>query len=67
MRGIGFALSVASAIACLPATGASAQTTIKIDTWLSHKYDGKDPGEDKPGAVRVVVRMTVDKATGYAA
>jgi PPOX class probable F420-dependent enzyme len=39
----------------------------KVDTWLSWKYDGKDPQPDKPGAVRVVVRMTVDKATGYAA
>ncbi len=39
----------------------------QVDTWLSWKYDGKDPGTDKPGAVRVVVRMTVHKATGYAA
>jgi len=39
----------------------------KIDTRLSWKYDGKDPDPDRPGAVRVVVRMTVDKATGYAA
>lgn len=39
----------------------------KVDTWLSWKYDGKDPEPDKPGAVRVVVRITVDKATGYAA
>jgi PPOX class probable F420-dependent enzyme len=39
----------------------------QVDTWLSWKYDGKDPEPDKPGAVRVVVRMTVDKATGYAA
>ena len=39
----------------------------KIDTKLSWKYDGKDPDPDRPGAVRVVVRMTVDKATGYAA
>lgn len=39
----------------------------KVDTSLSWKYDGKDPEPDKPGAVRVVVRMTVDKATGYAA
>ena len=33
---------------------------------LSHKYDGKDPGEDRPGAVRVAVRMVVEKAAGYA-
>jgi hypothetical protein len=39
----------------------------KIDTQLSWKYDGKDPDPDRPGAVRVVVRMTVDKATGRAA
>src|SRR5712672_3922675 len=39
----------------------------KVDTQLSWKYDGKDPGEDRPGAVRVVVRMVVEKATGYAA
>jgi PPOX class probable F420-dependent enzyme len=38
-----------------------------LDTRLSWKYDGKDPGEDRPGAVRVVVRMTVEKVTGYAA
>jgi PPOX class probable F420-dependent enzyme len=39
----------------------------KLDTQLSWKYDGRDPGEDRPGAVRVVVRMTVEKVTGYAA
>jgi PPOX class probable F420-dependent enzyme len=39
----------------------------KIDTQLSWKYDGKDPGEDRPGAVRVVVRMVIEKAAGYAA
>ncbi len=39
----------------------------QVDTQLSWKYDGKDPGPDKPGAVRVVVRMAVEKATGYAA
>ncbi len=38
-----------------------------VDTRLSWKYDGRDPDPDRPGAVRVVVRMTVDKATGYAA
>lgn len=38
-----------------------------FDTQLSWKYDGKDPGQDRPGAVRVVVRMVVEKATGYAA
>lgn len=39
----------------------------RIDTQLSWKYDGRDPGEDRPGAVRVVVRMVVEKVTGYAA
>jgi len=38
-----------------------------LDTRLSWKYDGRDPGEDRPGAVRVVVRMAVEKVTGYAA
>jgi PPOX class probable F420-dependent enzyme len=39
----------------------------RVDTELSWKYDGKDPGADRPGAVRVVVRMVVEKAAGYAA
>ncbi len=39
----------------------------RVDTQLSWKYDGKDPEPDKPGAVRVVIRMTVEKAAGYAA
>ena len=39
----------------------------RVDTELSWKYDGKDPGEDKPGAVRVVVRVSVTRATGPAA
>jgi hypothetical protein len=39
----------------------------RVDTELSWKYDGRDPGEDKPGAVRVVVRMEIEKAAGYAA
>jgi PPOX class probable F420-dependent enzyme len=39
----------------------------RVDTELSWKYDGKDPGADRPGAVRVVARMIVEKATGYAA
>ena len=39
----------------------------QLDTQLSWKYDGRDPGEDRPGAVRVVVRMVPEKATGYAA
>ena len=39
----------------------------RVDTQLSWKYDGKDPAPDRPGAVRVVVRMVVEKAAGYAA
>ena len=39
----------------------------RVDTALSWKYNGRDPDPDPPGAVRVVVRMVVDKATGYAA
>ena len=39
----------------------------RVDTELSWKYDDRDPGEDRPGAVRVVIRMTAEKATGYAA
>ena len=33
---------------------------------LAEKYD-QDPGEDAPGAARVLVRMAVERATGYAA
>lgn len=39
----------------------------RVDTQLSWKYDGRDPAADRPGAVRVVVRMVVEKASGYAA
>jgi PPOX class probable F420-dependent enzyme len=39
----------------------------RVDTALSWKYDGRDPGADQPGAVRVVVRVVVEKVTGYAA
>jgi PPOX class probable F420-dependent enzyme len=38
-----------------------------FDTGLSWKYDGKDPDADRPGAVRLILRMTVERATGYAA
>ena len=38
-----------------------------FDTGLSWKYDGRDPDPDRPGAVRLILRMTVEKATGYAA
>jgi hypothetical protein len=34
---------------------------------VSWKYDGRDFDPDPPGVVRLIVRMTVDKATGYAA
>jgi PPOX class probable F420-dependent enzyme len=39
----------------------------RVDTELSWKYDSRNPAADRPGAVRVVIRMTVEKATGYAA
>jgi PPOX class probable F420-dependent enzyme len=39
----------------------------RLDTQLSWKYDGKDPDPDRPGAVRVAVRIVVERATGYAA
>ena len=38
-----------------------------FDTALSWHYDGHDPDPDPPGAVRLILRMSVDKATGYAA
>jgi PPOX class probable F420-dependent enzyme len=38
-----------------------------FDIGLSWNYDGRDPDPDKPGAVRLILRMEVDKATGYAA
>ena len=38
-----------------------------FDTALSWTYDGHDPDPDPPDAVRLIVRVTVDKATGYAA
>ena len=38
-----------------------------FDIGLSWTYDGTDPDPDPPGAVRLIIRMTVDKATGYAA
>jgi PPOX class probable F420-dependent enzyme len=39
----------------------------RFDTGLSWKYDGRDPGEDRPGAVRVIVRVEVVRTTGPAA
>ena len=39
----------------------------QLYTQLSWKYEGMDPDADRPGAVRVVVRMEVEKATGYGA
>jgi PPOX class probable F420-dependent enzyme len=39
----------------------------KVDNELSWCYDGKDVDPDPPGTVRLVVRVVVDKATGYAA
>jgi PPOX class probable F420-dependent enzyme len=39
----------------------------RLDTELSWKYDGKNPGVDRPGAVRVAVRMTVERVTSHGA
>jgi PPOX class probable F420-dependent enzyme len=39
----------------------------RFDTALAHVYDGEDPDPDSPGAVRLIGRIVVDKATGYAA
>jgi PPOX class probable F420-dependent enzyme len=36
----------------------------QLDTQLSWKYDGRDPDPDRPGAVRIVVRLRVEKVTG---
>ena len=38
-----------------------------FDIGLSWKYDGTDPDPDRPGAVRLIIRLEVLKATGYAA
>jgi PPOX class probable F420-dependent enzyme len=37
----------------------------ELDDRLSWKYDGKEAGEDAPGAVRVVVRVVPEKVTGH--
>jgi PPOX class probable F420-dependent enzyme len=39
----------------------------KFDIGLSWRYDGRDPDPDPPGAVRLIIRMEVEKATGSAA
>jgi PPOX class probable F420-dependent enzyme len=39
----------------------------RFDTALSQAYDGKDPDPDPPEAVRLIGRIVVAKATGYAA
>ena len=39
----------------------------RFDTQLSWKYDGRDPVQDRPGAVRVVIRLAVESAAGPAA
>jgi PPOX class probable F420-dependent enzyme len=38
-----------------------------FDTGLSWKYDAREPDPDPPGAVRLIVRMTVDQATAWRA
>ena len=39
----------------------------RFDTSLSWRYDGRSPDPDPPGAVRLILRMEVERATGYAA
>ena len=39
----------------------------RFDIGLSWSYDGQDPDEDPPEAVRLIGRIVVVKATGYAA
>ena len=39
----------------------------RFDIGLSWSYENEDPDEDPPGAVRLVGRVVVHKATGYAA
>ena len=39
----------------------------RFDIGLSWAYDGKDPDEDPPDAVRLIGRVLLAKATGYAA
>jgi PPOX class probable F420-dependent enzyme len=48
-------------------TSMTPDTGRAFDTRLSWKYDGKDPGADDPGAVRVIVRVEVRKVTGHGA
>jgi PPOX class probable F420-dependent enzyme len=38
----------------------------RFDTELSWKYDGRDPDPDRPGAVRIVVRLSVERVAGRA-
>src|ERR1700730_7395512 len=38
-----------------------------VDTQPYWKYDGRDPGEARPGAVRGGRRIEVEKAAGYGA
>ena len=61
LRGTGAPIEFRGRVSMAPDVGR------QFDTQLSWKYDGKDPGQDRPGAVRVVVRMVVEKAAGYAA
>jgi PPOX class probable F420-dependent enzyme len=39
----------------------------QFDNQLSWKYDGRDKDPDKPGAIRVVVRLSVQRTSGRAA
>jgi PPOX class probable F420-dependent enzyme len=43
------------------------ENALELDDELSWKYDGKPKDKDPAGFVRVVVRVTPTKVTGYAA
>jgi PPOX class probable F420-dependent enzyme len=48
-------------------TGMEEDVGRAFDTSLSWKYDGRDPDPDRPGAVRLTLRLAAEKATGSAA
>ncbi|HEX3785093.1 MAG TPA: PPOX class F420-dependent oxidoreductase [Pseudonocardiaceae bacterium] len=42
-------------------------TELRVGHLLARKYDGREHAAPGPGEVRVVLRVAVDKVTGYAA
>jgi PPOX class probable F420-dependent enzyme len=45
----------------------TADPDLRVGHQLSWKYEGKDHAEPEPGQTRVVIRVEVEKVTGYAA